>query len=402
MERTTSSSLLSSHSPGEERVRAHLPGVPGLQLVRGREAILKAQPVLAELARRCGQSGEPDSLPYFLSTPDAMKKTPYLLLMRDTWSDAIDGAVLIFEYRTWLGGTRVFSTADATGRRTVIAAPECRARMAAVVARMLLERGAQVVHIAFSETHTGPEFWDGAWKEAPAAGLSRTAIASELQRGVRDGTGFEWMLTEQEMPLYLPLYRTFDRTLARIGQRTRSNLRYYRRRSELDLGCRFVAEVEISREDFLAFNRECTYAVTDELAAWRFETLRTLPNTMLRGVADRSGRWLSLVGMRGNGRFVEIDWQMNRADLPLYSLSTVMRSYLIEHEIGRGTTRLYIEGGTPQPIGRSFLKERVAELTLKRRSAYVWLLARFAGRVVPAKNRLARILADPDARWVRR
>ena len=207
------------------------------------------------------------------------------------------------------------------------------------------------------------------------------------------------MLTEGEMPLYLPLCPTFDQTLARIGQRTRSNLRYYRRRSELDLGSRFVPEVEIDRDAFLAFNRECTYAVTEELADWRYGTLRKMPNTMLRGMRDRDGRWLSLVGMRGNGRHVEVDWQMNRADLPASSLSTVMRSYLIEHEIGRGTTRLYIEGGTPQPIGRSFLKERVAELTFKRRSPYVWLLQRLASEVFPEKNRLAQILTDPAACW---
>ena len=326
-----------------------------------------------------------------------MKKLPCLLLVGGRGADAIEGAVLIFEYKTRLGGTRVYAIADATGRRTVIAEPECRARVAAVASRTLIAGGAQVVHISFSETHAGPE--GGIGHEVPAIGHARHEVSHELVRG--RGVETTWMLEEQDLPLYLPLYASFDETLARIGQRTRSNLRYYRRRCELDLGSRFVAEVCISLREFLAFNRECTYAVPDDLAEWRYETLHGLPNTLLRGVCDRNGRWLSLVGMRGNGRYVEIDWQMNRAELPASSLSTVMRAYLIEHEIGRGTTRLYIEGGTPQPIGRSFLKERVAELTVKRRSIFVWLLQRFGGRLFPVKNRLGQILADPTAEWSR-
>ena len=382
---------------------------PAVRIVRGREKVLEAQPLLAELARRSGQAGEADNLAYILSSSDSLKKLPCLLMVGGAetgglrggpdW-EGMEGAVLVFEYQTRLGGTRVFATADGTGRRTVIAAADSRARIAALAARTLIEGGAHIAHVTFSETHRGPQSESGQGSDIPKEGCAEAEVTAEFRRG-GSLEGSEWLLAEREMPLYLPLYGTFDATLARIGQRTRSNLRYYRRRSELDLGCRFIAEVEIELDEFLAFNRECTYAVTDELAEWRYEMLHTMPKMMLRGVRGGDGRWLSLVGMRGNGEYVEIDWQMNRAELRTYSLSTVMRSYLIEHEIGRGTTRLYIEGGTPQPIGRSFLKERVGELTLKRRSLYVWLLERFAGRIFPVKNRLAQILMEPGASWRR-
>jgi hypothetical protein len=126
-----------------------------------------------------------------------------------------------------------------------------------------------------------------------------------------------------------------------------------------------------------------------------------LPNAGLRGIRDREGRWLSLVGLRRQNRFAEIDWQMNRADLPAHSLATVLRSYLIEHEIAQGSTRLYIEGGTPQPIIRSFAKRRIAELTVRRDSWYVRLLERFASVVFPPKNYVGQTLINPDLHWKR-
>ena len=228
---------------------------------------------------------------------------------------------------------------------------------------------------------------------------SERSIASELSIASPQKCGGSWSLRESKVPLYLPLGLTFDATLARIGQRTRSNLRYYRRRSEADLGCSFVANVTIDLQDFLAFNRECTYAVPDALAKWRYRSLGTLINPFLRGIRDGNGRWLSLVGGRRQCGFAEIDWQMNRADLPQYSLSTVLRSYLLEHEVREGSSRLYIEGGTPHPIGRSFVSGHVNELTLKRSSPYVELMEKFSRRPFLAKNHLAQTLQDPDLRW---
>ena len=186
LERATTPSSISARASLRGRISEPMRIAPAVRLLRGRKEILAAQPMLAQLAGRSGQSGDADSLPYFLSTHDAMKKSPCLLLVSDPAPRAIEGAVLIFEYKTRLGGTRVFATADATGRRTVIAAPECRAQVAATAARALLERGAQVVHIAFSETHTGPEYPATHGKEPatepPAAGHAQAAIAREWKR----------------------------------------------------------------------------------------------------------------------------------------------------------------------------------------------------------------------------
>jgi hypothetical protein len=315
------------------------------------------------------------------------------------------GAILLFEYKAGLAGARVFASGDGSGRRDVLAAPELRARMAAFAARTLIEQGAHLVQIAFCETHNSygevrtkldPE----AVPDVPHEGVAEQVIAAEL-RGAGRKISAQWTLREMEVPAYLPLFATEQATLARIGQRTRSNLRYYRRRAELDLGARFEASAQITREEFLAFNRVCTYSVPDAMAGFRYDAVKRLAPGCLRGVRDGAGRWLSLVGTRRHDGFVEIDWQMNRADLPQYSLGTVMRAYLIEHEIGLGSTRLYIEGGTPQPIGRSFVKQRLGELTVKRDSAYVRLLERFASVVFPPKNYVGQTLIHPDLHWKR-
>ena len=349
--------------------------------------------MLVDLAAQSDQAGEADNLAYFLSTPDALRKIPYLLLIGGSESRPAS-AVLLFEYRFGPLGTRVYSTADISGRRSVLASPEGRAWTAAVAARTLIERGAQVVHITFSQTHSG-------------AGHTRDQIAdlpsAEPQIALELGTGRalfrEWTFAQRDVPIYLPLRETYDKTLAAIGKRTRTHLRYYRRRSELDLGATFVSEPKLTLEEFLAFNRECMYAVPQEMAAWRFRSLAGISGAALRGVHDGHGRWLSMVGLRRQNGFAEIDWQMNRDALPTYSLSTVMRSYLIEHEVAQGSTRLYFEGGTWQPIVHSFASERLGELSVRRKSLYANLLARHASRVFPSRNYLGQTLANREIQW---
>ena len=379
---------------------ALLSAVAGVRVLRGRRAVGAHRLLVEALARMGGQDGQAADLSYFLSNPDNRRKVPYLLLVPARAGEAevegFAGAVLVFEYRSLLGGFGVYSTADTTGRRNVFARPELRARVAACAARALLERGGHVVHLALGYSSA---------ESASGASMAGVLEGSRRRRGA-------WAWSSREIPLYLPLEASFDATLARIGQRTRSNLRYYRRRTERDLGCTFVECARLSLADFLLFNRECMFAVPEALARFRYGSLAQLEDAVFCGIQDREGRWLSLIGGRrraaqehpepGSGlrQEVEIDWQMNRDGLAAYSLSTVMRAYLIEHEVKLRTERLYIEGGTPHPIGRSFVQESVAELTVRRRTvltlALRWLSRRFVSKVY-----LAQVLRDTELRWQR-
>jgi hypothetical protein len=398
----TGASPARAHSQGIALPHANSSDGPIVRILRGREAILAAQPQLAALARSTSQTGEADSLGYFLSTPNALKKIHHLLLIHDSRTSGLVAAVRLFEYKTVFGPTRVFTCDDSSGRRNVLAPPGLRARYATIAARTLIGRGAHIVQISFSDGHhDGVRVASAA--DQPNAGGALQTVDDELRRspGAESARRVvaQWTLYEKDLPSYLALLPTFDATLARIGSKTRTNLRYYRRRCELELGAYFVPDAALSLTEFLAFNRECSFAVDEKLAAFRYRMLTTQPTCLLRGVRDARGRWLSLVGIRRQNGFVEMDWQMNRAGLPRASLATVLRSYLIEYEIGLGSTRLYMEGGTAQAIGHSFLRERVAELTMKRGSSYVRLLERFGPSIFPPQNSICDALRNPQLQW---
>ena len=381
-------------------------------VLSGREAVLAAVPLISDLSLRCGQAGETKCVPYFVSTRENQRKIPHLLLVYSEFGSTdvglnLMGAVLIYEYCLAGVGMAIFSTADCSGRRNVWAAQEQRAGVAARAARALWERSAQIVQIIFSATHDSEMegiccnhegcLHRASGNEQHPCGV----IAAEMRFLKESQTAGSWALMEREIPMFLPLLATMEKTLARIGQHTRFNLRYYRRRTERDLGCEFRGNVRVSLAELQEFNLICAFPVSDELLRWRFASLGPdgFSGVVLHGICDRRGDWLSLVCGRSHNRFFELDWQMNRADAAAYSLSLVMRSCLIEHEIAQRSTRLYIEGGSVHPIMNSFAKGRVGELTLKRRSVFAWMFERLAKKVLPAKNYLAQTIHDPALEW---
>jgi hypothetical protein len=205
----------------------------------------------------------------------------------------------------------------------------------------------------------------------------------------------------RHVPRYLPLAATLEETLARMGRHTRRNLRYYRRRLETDLGATFVPCVAMDRTQFMEVNRCSMYPVADDLAGWRYDSMGRLPGALFVGVQANDGRWLSLVGGHRRGGMTEIVWQMNRAGLPRYSLSTAMRAYLLEHEIALGTKQLEFEGGTPHSIRHSFAHVQSVDVVVLRRSLRGWLLRRFADRLLPETNFVREALLDRDLLWTR-
>ena len=411
--------LVSTPNSGWQTGRTVLPPQPGsLQLISGLNAVLSAQSELVALASRSGQTGEADSLVYLLTcllaTPDIIPKTPHLLLIRELETPAggiaspsgeLSAAVLVFEYDTPFGGSGFFVGYDPAGRRSVLAPRELRARAAGLAANFWLSRGAHLVRIAFSESHDdsdllrNPVTGQAPDAETLAAGTALPAVAAELRNNALNLPSAQWAVRETHPPIYLPLLPTLQATLARIGQKTRFNLRYYRRRAEKDLGATFVPDVQIGLNEFLAFNQECGFGVSTPLATLRFRMITTEPNCCIRGVRDSRGRWLAMAGIRRQNGFAELDWQLNHSDLPASSLCTVFRSFLIDYEISIGSTRLYIEGGTSHALQHSFLRQRVTDVVVKRNSLRVRLLDRLASRALSEKSYIRETLLDPGFNW---
>lgn len=369
------------------------------RIVTGRREILARMELLVEMSLRYDQQGAMDHLEYFLTAEDSLKKTPHLVVvgarveLDGVLSEEPIGALLIYEYRVFGCGSGIFCTDDTTGRRTLIAPADHRLLVAKLAGEALLQSGALVVFQSFMEIASEAE------EQRPAPILSQSLISSPSRSVRQTRRRAEFATVVREIPSYLPLESTMNATLAKIGQRTRSNLRYYRRRAESQLGCTFVEDVRISRFEFKRFNRQCTYAVKDEMAGWRYDSIGTVPGMFLCGIKDRNGHWLSMVGARRYYDMVEIDWQMNRDDLPAYSLSTVMRACFIEQEICHGTRRMYIKGGTPHAMRFSFATDRVRDLIVLKRSLLVSLLRRIALRFLPKTNSLMLMLTQPDLEW---
>jgi hypothetical protein len=361
--------------------------------VTGRESVLRLSQMLIEFSARCGQPGAMDDIAYFLTKPGALPRIPNLLLVARRaeldWNrpklDELLGALLIFEQDILGIGVGAYATNDRSGRSTLIALRSNRSRVVALASRALLERGAHLVMMSFRATD-----------EAGSCASIPTPLLEVAEHGKVVG---RWAQRKRTIPGYLPLSTTFDATLAKIGQRTRSNLRYYRRRAEADMGCVFLPQIEATRKEVLRFNRQCMYAVPASVAGWRYDSLKDLKEPVFMGIKDREGRWLSVLGGRRYGDRSEILWQMNRSGHATSSLGTVMRSYYIEHEIAHGSRRMYIEGGTPHPIKFSFVPEELTDLVVMRPTLIAKAMQMVARRWIEPDNELSHMLDANDLEW---
>jgi hypothetical protein len=361
-----------------------------VHVVKGREKVLRMSKLLLAFSERCGQLGAMQDLGYFLSKPGAMERAPYLLLVSRTSNldahnpnlEDLVGVLLIFEYRPFGVATGAFATNDRSGRNTFLSLPQYWRQVVELCVQKLLKDGAHLILISFrSADGVGPS-----GKPMLNVGATGKSIA-------------RWAQRNRTIPGYLPLSATLDATLAKIGQRTRSNLRYYRRRAETQLGCVFFPDLAVSRKEVLAFNRECMYAVPARVAGWRYDSLKDLERAVLMGIQDREGRWLSVMGGRRYNDRSEILWQLNRDGFAAASLSTVMRSYFIEHEIAHGSRRLYIEGGTPHPIRLSFVPEDLTDLVVVRHTPVARAMEKIARHYIQPDNELSQMLGVKAQEW---
>ena len=342
--------------------------------------------MLAELGRRSGQPGVMDIVEHLVHSPTALGKTPYLVLAglrtgvaaAQATADDVCGAVLMYEYRVAGIGLRVFATDDVTGRRTVIAPPAMRARVAEEACRILAETGAQVALLSLEGR---PEPRTPSMRIVTQPGTCRIAVRTRT------------------FACDLMLEDTVEATLANMGKHTRRNLRYYRRRAEVELGVTFVPMVEMGVEELVEVHRTSKTRIPDAEAGWRYEGLMATPNRLFAGVRASDGRWLSVVAGRRNGGVTEIEWQMNLEDLPRYSLSTVMRSYLLEHEVELGTRKMVFLGGTPHAMQHSLALSEAGDVLMVRKSVHASLLCCLCRWVFPQPNFLRGMLLDESIVW---
>jgi hypothetical protein len=359
-------------------------------LLRGRVEILRLRTLLGTLSESCGQPGAADYLEYFLTAAENLKKTPYLVLLAsrsdlsvfelrpsDLW-----GAVLVYEYRLLGFGSSLFTAGDYNGSRAVIAPAKLRRQVSAAVCRYLMDRGAQIVLLNLEPG--SPDSCQICFEGAMAG-----------------STKCWWGTQRREVGATIALYTNFDATLARMGKHTRRNMRYYRRKAEAELGCSFVADVKstLTMAQLVELNYASTHPVPHSIVERRYQTTRSMDGFFCVGLSGPDGQWISLLGGRRHHGVTEVDWQMNRDGLAKHSVGTVIRSYLIEHEIAIGMQKLFFEGGTPHSMRHSFLSEEAMDIVVMNRSLSVFLLRKIARWLRPEKHFLLQTLMSPAVKW---
>ena len=357
-------------------------------VVRGRAAVIELRPLLVALARITGQAGALDQIELLVKHPTALRKSPCLVLVgvpegirpQDVRAEDLEGAALLYEYLVAGLPTGVYATDDVSGERTVLARQAVRAHVAEQACRILIAHGAAVCLASVTDI--------------PAPGPRR--VFEPPQNGVPCNMAVRVRTQGRD----LELGSTLDETMAAFGKNTRRNFRRYRHRVEAELGAVFVPFVRIGPEEFLELSRCSTNPVPEEDAAWRYHFATSSAQRLFAGMRDRDGRWLSLIAGTRYSDHTYIEWQVNREGLPKYSLSTVMRSFLLEYESSIGTHKLLFKGGTPHSMGLSLTPAETLDVLVVRRGLRGWLLRKLSRWIFPQSNFLARALGDHSLAWI--
>jgi hypothetical protein len=218
----------------------------------------------------------------------------------------------------------VVKAGNSCGQGAAIAAVEDRIAVMETASRMLLSLPLAHTVILSLWTHQFPP-----GTNQPVAGI----------RG-------QWYFREAR--LRLDLSGGLEATMNRLGYKMRRNLRYYRRRAEQDYGCQFLPDLDHDQRRHAVdalFDKGIFHG--DYRDSRRIQrALEATPGRFAMGLQDRSGTWLSYITGWRDADGTHIDWQRSRDDYKGASLSTVMRAYMLEHEIGIQSPAIIFVGGT--------------------------------------------------------
>ncbi len=265
----------------------------------------------------------------------------------------LEGAVVLLEYCVAGIGTGMFATADSFGVRTVVAPAHLRPGMALTAIEAMLERGARMVLVSFKESVASPFQCTDSSLGRPS-GRHRFAMQ---RRGVQDT---------------LLLRGSLEETLATLGKRTRVHMRAARRRFDrmLPLAALTDASAALASDpdQFCRLNRTSLDPIDQRDFDHQVRSVSGEQDSFVLGL-QQGERWLALVAGWRQGDTTWVEWQMNAAGYEKLSLGSVMRSYVLEHEISIGMRQVSFHGGTSHSMAHSFVKDDVIDL-LGRRSGW--------------------------------
>ncbi len=331
-------------------------------IVRGAGRIGPLLPSLLELRDRVGQSHDMLTSPdWFLSRTLMWDAFPVVVLQ--SVGQVLQSAVLL-HVRCWRGiRTGVLKCGDLVGDGGVIAPARDQAFALEQAVKAVLNQGLTHTVVA---TLRGAKLTEGEGQRLSAPAGTNSWQAREVRRRL-DLTG------------------GLDGFLQRQSQKFRRNFRYYRRRAEDGLGCRFLPDLtaEQSIAAVRALHAHGVYPVPAR-RAWTHEVaLRNTPGGFAMGLVDGNGQWLGyLAGWRQEDT-AYVEWQLNHGDHEAASLSTVMRSFFVEHEAARGAQSVLFVGGTSGTWERACEPETCFDLLATRNGLMGGMLSTLLARIRP-------------------
>ena len=155
---------------------------------------------------------------------------------------------------------------------------------------------------------------------------------------------------------HLALPSTYEGFLKRLGYRTRYDFRYYRRRFEA-AGHYLVERLSMdelrSAVSHLAPKSKLYGKHHWDHPEPQVNLVATTDRPLAMGLKHQNGEWLSVLGGWYRPRGAVLCFQCNRdQEFAEYSLSLVLRAYLVEHLIRQKLEELVLWWGTGPPLSR--------------------------------------------------
>jgi hypothetical protein len=309
----------------------------------GRRSVERLFSLVETLRIETGQSEEIlTSKGWFLKQARRSNTLPLVVLISE---GAVPCGAALFHGRKFLGiPTGAFAGGYYCGRGLVIGTNSRRHEIAEFAANALIR-----AHLA----HT---------IKMVLSGPSNVPVDREKQCSKRFREA--WKL--REMRTCLSLAGGMPGLMSRFSHKMRRNFTYYWRRAETEFGCVFIPQLSESQSTSAieALHARSSRPLSRKESMERGAALRAVPHAFSMGLLDSSGNWLSYIaGWReSDSSFVE--WQLNCEGLEKQSISTAMRHYYLEHEVGLGMRRVIFVGGTTPTWGRACEPAICGELTV--------------------------------------
>ncbi len=155
---------------------------------------------------------------------------------------------------------------------------------------------------------------------------------------------------------HLALSGTYEEFLEGLGCTTRHNFRRYRRRFEA-AGYSWVERLSSDELHSAVSHLAPKTKYYDAASLTRVETqlnmVAAIDRPLAMGLKHHTGEWLSVLGGWYKPRGAVFCFQYNNdQEFGQYSLSLVLRTYLIEHLIAQKLKELVIWGGSGPPLSR--------------------------------------------------